>query len=107
MAVSNHARGRKALSPPGVLVLIALFIPGLGRAELYARQRFQDPSRDGETPLPPALGLGTLQHIIGDQSDVRGRPHLAGQLAGQVQALATMSSVPPEVNSPLNTARGI
>ena len=57
------------------------------RAELHPRHRFQDPRHNGKALLSPALDLRTLQHIIREQSDVRRCPHLAGQLAGQVQVL--------------------
>jgi hypothetical protein len=67
--------------------LIPHVIPACRSAQLHARHRFQNARHNGKALLPPALGLGALQGVIRQQSEVRRRTHLARQLTGQMHIL--------------------
>src|SRR5579871_4045596 len=81
-------------------------LSGLG-AQFRSRHRLEDAGCDREALLPPALRLGAVQHVMGEQTEFGRRGHRARELASEMQILGDMSSVPPAVKLRLKTERGI
>ena len=81
-------------------------LPGL-RAQLVAGHRFEDAGGDRKTVLSPALGLGSVEDIVREETEISGCGDLTRELAGEMQILGDDVEVPPAVKAPDSTERGM